>query len=456
MFRRRGRRDESATRGGRTSDPELEPDELEETDDELDEDAGEEEAGDRPEDMTADLESQAADYLAGNDVWMYGPNAEAVLEILDRLEEIGPSDARPIAEAWLAIPRSDRDRARRAARKLAESDADTSRYLQMAKEAVGTWMAVTGPYPEYVNAEPDWGRLCTQSGEAALDAATAVILEGQLDELHYESLIEPWSESVALLESAPGTGAAGPASEADDDEAEYVEEEEEEGKFGPNSDAVTDFLNRLWLLSPEQIGRLVSGWQNVDRDQLKTAHEGLRALVEEDTEWRDQVRHAQEELAPWLNAGRIEETSGFLGMTGHSESRKMAGPALADAIAALVLGDLLDRGDAITLYGPWYNLVGAPPLPEESVDEPAKGPAKSPKSAAATPAKGPAKTATAVKGAAAENKGAAAGNKGAAAGASGGRSAGQVIGQPKPQPKGKRPEPNRLSGAAKPNVLKKK
>jgi len=101
---------------------------------------------------------------------MYGPNAEAVLEILDRLEEIVPDDARYLTEAWLAIPKSDRDRARKAVRKLAEDDEEIARHLQLVREAVGTWMAVTGSYPEFVNAEPNWARMCGQSGEAALDA----------------------------------------------------------------------------------------------------------------------------------------------------------------------------------------------------------------------------------------------------------------------------------------------
>ena len=144
MFRGRNRRDKADA-----------PDEIDaeptdaDLDDELEDDA---ELGDQPEDMTADLESQAADYLAGNDVWMYGPNAEAVLLILDRLEEIGPDEARPLAEAWLAVPKSDRDRARKAAQKLAEGDEEIARYLQLAREAVSTWAAVTGPYPEYVAA----------------------------------------------------------------------------------------------------------------------------------------------------------------------------------------------------------------------------------------------------------------------------------------------------------------
>jgi hypothetical protein len=361
---------------------------------------------DQPEDMTADLDSQAADYLAGNDVWMYGPNAEAVLEILDRLEEIVPDDARPLTEAWLAIPKSDRDRARKAVRKLAEDDEEIFRHLQLVREAVGTWMAVTGSYPEFVNAEPNWARMCGQTGEAALDAAMAVILEGKLDESHYEALLEPWSETMAQLDAAAeATKLESPV----EIESEFEDEElgdEEEGEFGPNSDSVTDFLNRLWLLAPEQVGRLVSGWQNVDRKDLKAAHEGLRAVADEDPEWRDQVRRAQEELSAWLNAGRVQDTPGFLGQAGQGESRKMAGPALADAIAALVLGDLLKRSHAELLYGPWFNLIGAPPLPEAddvaetvSAEKATKAPkvAKAFKGGAREPAASGSKSAKAVK-----------------------------------------------------------
>jgi hypothetical protein len=384
MFRRRDRREKT----------DAEDDVLEvETDAELEDDEPAERLEDQPEDMTADLDSQAADYLAGNDVWMYGPNAEAVLEILDRLEEIVPDQARPLAEAWLAIPKSDRDRARKAVRKLAEDDEEIFRHLQLVREAVGTWMAVTGSYPEFVNAEENWARMCGQTGEAALDAATAVILEGKLDESHYEALLEPWSETMAQLDAAADVAALeGPDTaedESDESEDEELDDEEDEGKFGPNSDSVTDFLNRLWLLAPEQVGRLVSGWQNVDRKDLKTAHEGLRAVVDEDPDWRDQVRRAQEELAPWLNAGRIQDTAGFLGQAGQGESRKMAGPALADAIAALVLGDLLKRSHAELLYGPWFNLIGAPLLPaaEDAVETvSAAKVAKAPKGGAKQPA----------------------------------------------------------------------
>ena len=350
--------------------------------------AGEELGGEElPEDMTADLDSQAAEYFADNDVWMYGPNAAAVLEILDWLEEIVPSEARPLAEAWLAIPKSDRDRARKAARKLAEDDLEMGRHVQMAREAVTTWMSVAAAYPDFVNAEPDWARLCGQAAEAALDAATAVILEGKLDEQHYEALLEPWSETTAQLDAeAEAASHDGGDGELEDELEEDGYEDVVEGEFGPNSNEVVDFMNRLWLLAPEQIGRLVTGWQDATRDELKIAHEAIQEIAAENAECREQVRAAQEKLAPWLNSGRVAETAGILGQTGQGDMRKMAGPALADAMAALVLGDLLEPADAETLYAPWYNIIGAPELPKSlpvhKIDKaPATKTAKSAKSA---------------------------------------------------------------------------
>ena len=313
-----------------------------------------------PEDMTADLESQAADFMADNDAWMYGPNAATVLAMLDRLEEMAPEQARPLARAWQVAPKASREIARKAARKLTENDEEIARYLGLAREQVGSWVAVKADYPPYRETEPEWARLCTQAGEATLDALTSVILEGPLSRPDRAALFEPWFQAVAQL---PASGAP---DEAQDDTAagglEGDDAEEDEGKYGPNSAAVADFLNRLWLLAPEQVARLVSGWERSPREALGLAHESLLAVVDEDPEWRDQVRRAQDQLGPWLNGGRLEDASGFLGDTGQAAFRKMAGPALADAIAALVVGDLLLAEDAITLYGPWFNLVGAPEL----------------------------------------------------------------------------------------------
>jgi hypothetical protein len=357
MARRRDRRspDESARD---LPDDKAEP----ELDDEAGAEADEGAVGlPEPEEMDADLDSQAADYLADNDVWLYGPNATAVLELLDRLEEVGPDDAGVIADAWKGGSKSDRDAARKAARKLTEQDEEIARNVRMARDEIGAWLAVAAEYPEFAKAVPDWARICSQVGDAALDAATAIILEDELDEPHYEALFLPWTDAIEKIRI-----------EAELDEIEGVEDEETdadetdeeaEGEFGPNTDAVADFLNRLWLLSAEQVTRLVSSWQDVPREDLEVAHEALHDLVEEDPESRGQVRRAQEKITPWLNGGRLQETASFMGQTGQGGTRKMAGPALADAVAALVVGDLLAPEDAEMLYAPWFNLVGAPPLP---------------------------------------------------------------------------------------------
>ena len=69
MFRRRdrGSRDDAGDAPGQ----DLEVDDATEAADESEDGDG----ADQPEDMDADLESQAADYLADNDVWLYGPHA---------------------------------------------------------------------------------------------------------------------------------------------------------------------------------------------------------------------------------------------------------------------------------------------------------------------------------------------------------------------------------------------
>jgi len=87
--------------------------------------------------MDADLESQAADYLADNDVWLYGPHAKEILEVLERLEEVDPDDAEAIAEAWRSASKPDREAARKAVRKLIESDEEIARHVQMAREEIG-------------------------------------------------------------------------------------------------------------------------------------------------------------------------------------------------------------------------------------------------------------------------------------------------------------------------------
>jgi hypothetical protein len=312
-----------------------------------------------------DLQAQAVEYLADNDAWMFGPNAAAVVALLDRLEGIGPDDGASLAEAWQATPKAEREAARKAARKSVEPESDAQRHLQMARESVGTWLAVATNRPEFLKAEPDWPRIGARVAEAALDAITALVLEAELDGRDRGTLTGPWNTTVGRT-PAPAAAAEAAAMAGPNEEAG---EEHEEGQFGPNSDAIMDLVNRLWLLTPEQVARLVGLWQATPAEDLRIAHEMLHDLVDENAEWRNQVRRAQGSLAPWLNAGPVAETSGFLGQTGQADMRRVAGPVLADAVAALVLGDLLEPEDARTLYGPWFDLVGAPALPLARGDE---------------------------------------------------------------------------------------
>ena len=137
------------------------------------------------------------------------------------------------------------------------------------------------------------------------------------------------------------------------------------------------------------MSRLVSSWENTPRDELELAHAALHDLVDEDELSRDQVRRAQEKIGPWLNGGRLEDTAGFLAQSGSGTTRRMAGPALADAVAALVVGDMLAREDAEILYSPWFNLIGAPPLPENASDSAAKAASKGAKAAPKGPKAAP-------------------------------------------------------------------
>ena len=367
MFGRRNRRGEASEELER-SGAEAEGEIVEASD--ADE-AGADSAVDQPEDLSADLESQAADYLAGNDEWMYGPNAQDIIAILDRLEEVTPTEARTVAEAWLAVEKIDRDKARKAQRKILENQAEAEiiRRYQTAREAIGTWLAVKAQFPEYVAATPDWGKLAAQTSEAAMDACTALILDEKIEEDVYQTLSNPWFEAMDRIQMDEDLAKIEGIDENEDgtispEEATDALDADEKLEFGPNSIAVTDFLNRLWLITPDQISRLVTTWRDADRDELHEAHANLQALVETDEAYREQVRKAQAKLGPWLNTTRFEDSTGLIGQSGQGESRKMAGPALADAVAALVLGDLLEPEDAERLYWPWFNLVGAPPLPE--------------------------------------------------------------------------------------------
>jgi len=196
MFRRTDRRspDESAK--------DLPADEVNpELDDEIE--AGSEEDAEElaePERMDADLQSQAADYMADNDIWLYGPNATAVLELLDRLEEVGPDDASVIADAGKARPRPI---ATQRAKPPAASRAGRGDSPQRAHGARGNRRLAgrRGRVSRVRQGGPGLGAHLLTVGDAALDAATAIILEDELDELSYEALFLPWTDAIEKIGS---------------------------------------------------------------------------------------------------------------------------------------------------------------------------------------------------------------------------------------------------------------
>ncbi len=363
-------------------------------DEEDEEDEDEEDEEPEPEDMTADLEAQAREFMADNDVWMYGDNARDVIAVLDRLEDVGPYEAEILVDLWQEITRSERELARKGIRRVVESDEEAERHVRLAREAIGNWVAVASDDPRHLADDELWPRHAAQVGEAAIDAVSAMILRDDLDEADFETLDGPWSEAIATWDAEAegeeeGEGAE-EESESDEDEAD------EDGEFGPNTRLVNELLNRLWLLPQEQVSRLVSNWQQAPKEELSHAHEALRDLVDEEPEYKHQVRRAQAQLESWLNSGRREESSAYRGRAGVADTHNNAGPALADAVAALVVGDLLDPEDTEALYAPWFKLVGAPPLPEpapfeEEIEEkPPKGAkAKAKAKAAASPKAGP-------------------------------------------------------------------
>lgn len=329
------------------------------------------------EDTTADLESQAADFLADNDLWVYGPQAQDVLDVLDLLENMGPGQAKEIAEAWNEVGRPEREKAHKAVARFYESDKQLRRYISNARDEVSNWLGVMSPFPAFVAAAPDWPKWAQATAEAAADAAAALILNDEIEEPVYDTLLLPWADTIERLRGEERLGAPELPEKEGDDSALPPERTD----FGPNSDLVADFLNRLWLLTPYQVDRLASAFSAGSETARKKAHQRLQAIVDDSEEYREQVRRAQAEISPWLN--------------GQGESRKVAGLALTDAAAALVLGDLLTAADGRLLYAPWFDLMGAPPLPEStavSKPRPSAGPADGGDagSTASAPAKSPA------------------------------------------------------------------
>jgi hypothetical protein len=176
----------------------------------------------------------------------------------------------------------------------------------------------------------------------------------------------------AISAAARGAGAAagaGPAAGAEPAAGARIEEGADEvGEFGPNTALVVDLLAKLTSLITSDIAELVTVWRDQPKEPLRTAHRNLQALADEDAAWREQLRLAQEEVFAWMD-GRATKYHDKPFASDNARVRETAGPAVADAVAALVMADMLEPEDAEALYAAWFDAVGEPELPAYEDDD---------------------------------------------------------------------------------------
>ena len=324
--------------------------------DELDD----EEDGSTPEQRRADLEAelqrQAEEFGLANlsPVSLYGPNGEAVASLIDSLAEIDDETAEAIADAYEAVPDPDRKISRSFVRRHIRGW-NLEAEVETAEQAVNDWLSSLK-----LNYDDD--AVYATVAEAARDAVDALVLEDELDDADFDTLHGPWAEVMDAEEDEPAEaeGAAGGVKGAARAEAENGEEV---GEFGPNTPLVIEFLGKLTALQTAEIGELLTVWREQPKEELRAAHRNLQALADEDEAWREQLRLAQEEVFAWMDGRATKYHEVPVGMD-TSRVRESAGPAVADAVAALVMADMLEPEDAEALYAPWAEVVGAPAPPE--------------------------------------------------------------------------------------------
>ena len=369
---------------------------------------GEDEADSRTDeeraaDLRAELDREAEEFgLTNQDpTEMYGPNGEDVETLLDSLADIDDATAEAIADAYEAIPEAERKVAQAVVRRRYRGGGRESE-LWAAEHAVSDWLAA-------MQLDGDDLALYSVVADAATDAVDALVLEDELADVDFNTLYGPWSdvmdsdedesedgeddkEDEAVEEHAPakGSSSAGaaaspakgpssartaaspakkPAEEATKVPAEAPEPAEPEGEFGPNTELVLQFLTKLAALTAAETSELVTAWRRQPKEDLSLAHRDLQALADEDHGWREQMRLAQEEVFAWM-AGRSEKRDYSFGTAqGLGRVREVAGPAVADAVAALAMADILESADAAILYAPWAEVIGEPELPVYEDDE---------------------------------------------------------------------------------------
>lgn len=338
--------------------------------DEVDEDKDDPEvAARRAAELAAELQREAEEFglTDSNAAEVYGPNGEAVASLLDSLSEVDYETAEAIADAYEAIPEAERKVARSVVRRRHRGgglDAD----LWAAEHAVSDWLAA-------MQLEGDEAALYGVVADAATDAVDALVLEDDLADVDFATLYGPWSD---VMDTDDDDGAG---DDAGDDEAEPAngsgsaettsaeEGAEADGEFGPNTELVLQFLTKLAALTAAETSELVTAWRRQPKEELRIAHRDLQALADEDRRWREQLRLAQEEVFAWMSGRSDKRDYSFGAPQSLARVREPAGPAVADAVAAIAMADMLEPKDTETLYAPWAEVVKEPALPQYEEDE---------------------------------------------------------------------------------------
>ena len=343
-----------------------------EPDNEVDEGEDPEVAARRAAELAAELQREAEEFgLTGsNAAEIYGPNGEGVAALLDSLADIDYETAEAIADAYEAIPEAERKVARSVVRRRHRGGGREAE-LWAAEHAVSDWLAA-------LQLEGDELEIFSIVADAATDAVDALVLEDDLADVDFATLYDPWSDvmdadedddsegdEVDEVEPAEGSAAADGAAKAAEGDAK------EEGEFGPNSALVLQFLTKLAALTAAETSELVAAWRQQPKEALRIAHRNLQALADEDARWREQLHLAQEEVFAWMNGRSEKRDYSFGAPQSLARVREPAGPAVADAVAALAMANILEAGDAETLYAPWADVVKEPALPEYEDDAPA-------------------------------------------------------------------------------------
>ena len=281
---------------------------------------------------------------------LYGPNGADVTGLLEALDEIDPEQLEAVAEAEAAVRPADSQIAQMMARRL-RIDRRLDAPLRAAEDRIRVWLETREAADDRESSLDD------QVAEAARNAVAALILGDELNDADFATLYGPWSD---VMDEDAGEE----DSEADADEEQAAPQAEEtsddtaaELDFGPNGELIAELLAQLQDLSAAQLQSLSGAWVSADRAAVSQARAALEGALEADPDSRDELERAQSQVGAWAGEKDVR-------------LRKVAAPAVEDAVAALAMVDALSEADAATLYAPWASTVGAPELPSiEDEDE---------------------------------------------------------------------------------------